>query len=886
MEDWMPVLSFEEALEAGSEEASRPSVASRRRQKREERNKIRLAHDKARTRELRATHQVLQALHEALPAFGHKSGSDETAETGSRKSHPTEEEVDAQLLRAAEILQVESPYRGMPQVFAPPEGLDILLTMIDRPPKYQEKYLSQEWSLISKVWALAGEPNLDNRRGLAVVDIGAGNGSLALLAALLLDGHAVLIDHTLPPEPLRVEERLPEIYKRRVLRITGDVGELDASRQIEPLLEEHGIQEVVVIAKHLCGVGTDLALKLLRRWCNTEASKSVAVLGAAIATCCGHKIGAEDKHIFAEIHSEDPYLRHLTGDADRLLSFLSICTRCVAWRTTANALANRITDRQVLLAELFEDALQQPRSNLLKSIFPAATEVAFVPSQQSPQNRCLLAGSQLGVKRALAGESSEALMAALIATRDALLQVNGGAFDLRPHGMASTRICEKPLQDVNGPGSLSISERRSNMEEPRSWGFTMEPMTRGRRGGTAPRQHKGRAPKGRRSVSRSESRPGWDEDTRAPSLFDTQLRTIFQSYRRERDRADRAAAGNPRRARERERAASQVQHTQHAHHRPGQLRRRLQGTMRRASSPGAANSFRASQESLRESFRESVRESVGESVRGSVRESVRDSADFVELARPIWDAPPPPLLAQRPPIWEPVAAITPLPTQPVPPAPELLGVAHVQRTRSASSLEQRLAILLPDAKPIRQDVLVCQSKPAAAVHMETEPPQVRSLSQRLSALLGESQGRKQHDARCGKELLWQNSSKVIEKADLLTDQVLEHILGDAVRHLDTLPDKRRETDRSVPGVAGEVEVAPDPPDALSSMVQTAADKLQLLEHELRMAYGDRPEAGCDKRGVKTAWSLSCGSRTCPDSGRAGSEDSEESCHLRRCRQRG
>ncbi|CAJ1416253.1 unnamed protein product [Effrenium voratum] len=440
MEDWMPVLSFEEALEAGSEEASRPSVASRRRQKREERNKIRLAHDKARTRELRATHQVLQALHEALPAFGHKSGSDETAETGSRKSHPTEEEVDAQLLRAAEILQVESPYRGMPQVFAPPEGLDILLTMIDRPPKYQEKYLSQEWSLISKVWALAGEPNLDNRRGLAVVDIGAGNGSLALLAALLLDGHAVLIDHTLPPEPLRVEERLPEIYKRRVLRITGDVGELDASRQIEPLLEEHGIQEVVVIAKHLCGVGTDLALKLLRRWCNTEASKSVAVLGAAIATCCGHKIGAEDKHIFAEIHSEDPYLRHLTGDADRLLSFLSICTRCVAWRTTANALANRITDRQVLLAELFEDALQQPRSNLLKSIFPAATEVAFVPSQQSPQNRCLLAGSQLGVKRALAGESSEALMAALIATRDALLQVNGGAFDLRPHGMASTRF--------------------------------------------------------------------------------------------------------------------------------------------------------------------------------------------------------------------------------------------------------------------------------------------------------------------------------------------------------------------------------------------------------------------------------------------------------------
>merc|ERR1712176_571525 len=34
----------------------------------------------------------------------------------------------------------------------------------------------------------------------------------------------------------------------------------------EPLLASRGVSSAVVIAKHLCGVGTDLALKLVNRW--------------------------------------------------------------------------------------------------------------------------------------------------------------------------------------------------------------------------------------------------------------------------------------------------------------------------------------------------------------------------------------------------------------------------------------------------------------------------------------------------------------------------------------------------------------------------------------------------------------------------------------------
>ncbi|CAK9105844.1 unnamed protein product [Durusdinium trenchii] len=445
IEDWLPVLSFDGFLgEEDGEVASKPSVASRRRQKREERAHVRLAHDKARTRELRAVHQVLQALQEALPNLWSRcSSADSGARQEKKVKHPTEEEVEEALTAAAAALQVECPYRRLPQIFAPQEGLEILSSMIDRPPKYQEKYLAQEWSILAKVWALA--PNLGPRSGgLAVVDIGAGNGSLALLAGLLLGGHAVLIDHTLPPEPMRVEARLPEQYRDRILRVTGDVGDLDASREIEPILEKHGIRQVVVIAKHLCGTGTDLALKLLRRWCSNGTR--VEVLGAVIATCCMHKINtSEEKEVFADIHSSDSYLRKLTGDKDGLLSLLSVCTRCVAWRTTAGAEASRITEKQIRVAEMFEDLLQQPRLKILQHLFPSATEVAFVPFKQSPQNRCLLAGSELGVRRALAtgdagaGAAGEVL-AALASARDSLLAVNGTALDLRPHGMVSTRF--------------------------------------------------------------------------------------------------------------------------------------------------------------------------------------------------------------------------------------------------------------------------------------------------------------------------------------------------------------------------------------------------------------------------------------------------------------
>ena len=73
--------------------------------------------------------------------------------------------------------------------------------------------------------------------------------------------------------------------------------------------------------------------------------------------------------------------------------------------------------------------------NLLRELFESATEVCFVPQKQSLQNRCLVAGSAAGVRRALlASGAREALAAA-----SAELLESHGALDLRPHGMASKR---------------------------------------------------------------------------------------------------------------------------------------------------------------------------------------------------------------------------------------------------------------------------------------------------------------------------------------------------------------------------------------------------------------------------------------------------------------
>eukprot|EP00929_Paragymnodinium_shiwhaense_P120125 TRINITY_DN92008_c0_g1_i1.p1 TRINITY_DN92008_c0_g1~~TRINITY_DN92008_c0_g1_i1.p1 ORF type:complete len:514 (+),score=99.07 TRINITY_DN92008_c0_g1_i1:108-1649(+) len=454
-------------------------------QRRQEREQVRNKHEKANTQQLSALVSVLRALQAALPKTAPVKKQDKKQEDASsqskaapadgndqaapRESPPIpyppvkgprrnwviqdEAEVEQELDAAEAVLRkgVERSYRSLPSASGPAEGMSLLSGIVSRVPKYQEKHLGQELSLIAKLWALTGGGARGSRADpVAVVDIGAGNGCLAFMAAVVLGGSAALLDMTLPPEELRVEVKVPASWAKRILRVTGDVADLDAERDVVPLLQAHGIRRAVVVAKHLCGVGTDHAMKFVENWRRSqhksgtsESAKSdtaVQLVGAVFATCCGHKIGHADRGFYAAHHEGDEYLQDLTdGEPGRLDEFLAVCTRCVAWRTTARSVDSRTTQLQVRAAELFEDVLQQPRLNRLRRLFPAAEEVAFVDASSTPQNRCLVAGDASAVKDALALDTA-AFLAAAEAARDEVHKSNDGqAFDLRPRGFVSPK---------------------------------------------------------------------------------------------------------------------------------------------------------------------------------------------------------------------------------------------------------------------------------------------------------------------------------------------------------------------------------------------------------------------------------------------------------------
>ena len=241
--------------------------------------------------------------------------------------------------------------------------------------------------------------------------------------------------------------------------------------------------------------------------------------------------------------------------------------------------------------------------------------------------------------------------------------------------------------------------------------------------GAAPRQRGSGAPKGRRQSRRRPERPkpGWDEDTRAPSLFDTQLRQIFS---RERSQPVSVAAVA--------RPAPQPAPKSQPRHRPGQLRQRLLSTVARQVPP--------------------------EPHPAEVQSPVATEAEPVQPAPPAPAAPPAALWDRTPPqlnpapaasVWDRIPPQLNLPAH-VSSAPQQLAVAHVQRRRNVS-LGERLAILLPQPGSLPEKVpadvpgrrppetmtripMVPETK--ISITAPETPEKVKKLSEKLNALLG------------------------------------------------------------------------------------------------------------------------------------------------------
>jgi hypothetical protein len=115
-----------------------------------------------------------------------------------------------------------------------------------RPHKYNEKYASQELSLLYQLHRLGGATAAD-----VVLDIGGGNANLSCLIALVLDVPVICVEMESPRVELRGEAWLPEELKRRraVTRVESLI------QDYEFPAEYHNVSTCPAIARALCCLG-------------------------------------------------------------------------------------------------------------------------------------------------------------------------------------------------------------------------------------------------------------------------------------------------------------------------------------------------------------------------------------------------------------------------------------------------------------------------------------------------------------------------------------------------------------------------------------------------------------------------------------------------------
>jgi hypothetical protein len=140
-----------------------------------------------------------------------------------------------------------------------------------RAQKYNEKYASQELSLLYQIFRLGGTDGCD-----LVIDIGAGNANLSCLIALVFDVPVICVEMDSPRPELRGELWLPAHLKDR-----------KAVTRVERLIQDYVLPEryknVIVLGKHLCGPGTDAGIEFVHQYLDR-------MLGCVFATCCCCKL--------------------------------------------------------------------------------------------------------------------------------------------------------------------------------------------------------------------------------------------------------------------------------------------------------------------------------------------------------------------------------------------------------------------------------------------------------------------------------------------------------------------------------------------------------------------------------------------------------------------
>lgn len=390
-------------------------------------------------------------------------------------------------------LDVKYQHHSLTDVHGPASGFDRLASLLCRADKYQEKFLPQEVSLLHKIWWLCRGDFSD----VAVLDIGGGNACMCLFASMIFDCFSVCIDYECPPKQLCSELYLDEKLRDEMFaRITCDVRSIDFDHLFD-LLKSRGKKKIVILAKHLCGCATDMAItfaKKFQAYCLSKVHSSesdgagadndaldntiqteepILVSGVAMATCCLHKVDApEFVHLYSS--SADLWRNICKDNEEERIQVVEMFRRHVAWRTTGDSHSAQDRDENksgstrlpcmIQMAETFEDCLQSARLRALDNLFPRGDvrEVRYIDTARSLQNRCLLAsarplhasqlkqnvqqneeGKAISTKRQYADsdlEFAENVFAEYLERQCQRAHARFGTLDLKPRGFASTKF--------------------------------------------------------------------------------------------------------------------------------------------------------------------------------------------------------------------------------------------------------------------------------------------------------------------------------------------------------------------------------------------------------------------------------------------------------------
>merc|ERR1719331_1442407 len=109
----------------------------------------------------------------------------------------------------------------------------------------------------------------------------------------------VCVERESPREELRAEAQLPLPLREKVIRMESDVEDVDAET-LKRIASMHGLQRIVLVAKHPCGIGVDRSIACAERLCaSSEQSmeSSATLVGVVLATCCANKLCQDDLRV-------------------------------------------------------------------------------------------------------------------------------------------------------------------------------------------------------------------------------------------------------------------------------------------------------------------------------------------------------------------------------------------------------------------------------------------------------------------------------------------------------------------------------------------------------------------------------------------------------------